>query len=169
MVPPIRSRRTSRPTQVENDMTEDLLTFEERRHLWNRVIASFLVATFSLTAWLLFFEQAQFPLTGWKIFIWVGLPFGTVLPVSFFLPYEVLYPKRVRKAPMFHVLRFLRRTLSLIVVILSFTSAASFSDVLFSRTLGDQAWFPGFGLCLFVFIVAAILWMKSQNSRRLEL
>jgi hypothetical protein len=152
----IRQTRGERISEAE-------LTLEERTSLWNRVLISFLIAGFSLFIWLFVFEQAQLPLTGWKPFIWVGLPFGIVLPISFFLSYEVFYPKRVRKSRMFHLKRFLRRTLSGQAVLLSIAGSTSYTDVSFSRVLGNQAWFLGFGLCLFVFAVAAVLWLRHKN------
>jgi magnesium-transporting ATPase (P-type) len=144
-------------------MGEAELDFKERNHLWNLCIASFLVVFFSYLVWSLFLEQVA-PLSGWKIIFW-GVPFSIITPVSFFLPYEVFYPKRVRKSPLFHLKRFFRRTLSMIAVILVFTATTSYSDVSFSKTLGDQAWFPGFGLCLAVFIIATLVWLSHQGSR----
>jgi hypothetical protein len=149
-------------------MSEAELTLEERNHLWTRCGIAFLIVFFSFLAWLLHFKVTKSPLTGWDIFLWVGLPYGIVGPTSFFLAYEALYPKRVRKSRMFHVKRFARRTLSGIVVILSLSLVASVSDVTFSETLGDNAIFPGITLWLIVVVGVVFLWLRRQNSRTQE-
>jgi hypothetical protein len=145
-------------------MSEAELTPEEKNHLYTQCGISFLVVTFSFLAWLLFFERSKLPLNEWAIFIYVGLPYCIIGPTSFFLPYEALYPLRVRKSRIFHLKRFFRRTLSLAAMILSFSAVTSISDVSFSRTLGDEAIYPGMLLFVLVFIVAALLWMKRQNN-----
>lgn len=146
-------------------MTEAELTFEERNHLWTLVGIAFLVVSFAFLALLLFFKRNEFPLTGWGIFVWVGLPYGIIGPTTVFLAYEVFYPKRARKASMFHVKRFARRALNGIAVILSFSAVMSLSDVTFSKALGSNAIFPGITLYLLVVITAVFLWLRRQNSR----
>jgi drug/metabolite transporter (DMT)-like permease len=146
-------------------MTEAELSFEERNHLWTLCGFSFLVVSFSFLAWLLYFKRTEFPLTGWGIFIWVGLPCSIIGPTSFFLAYEVFYPRRVRKSPMFHLKRFARRTLSLVAVVLSFSAVVSISDVSFSKTLGSNAIFSGIVAFLLVFFAAVFLWLRRQHSR----
>jgi len=145
-------------------MTEAELTPEERNHLWNLVIISFLLATFSLSGWLALFEQAQLPLNGWKILVWIGLPFGIVEPTTCFLAYEVFYPRRVRKSKIFHLKRFARRTLSGMALVMSFTAAASLSDLLFSETLTNEAFFPGMLAWILAFLTISLLWLRHRKS-----
>jgi hypothetical protein len=66
---------------------------------------------------------------------------------------------------MFHVKRFARRALSGVVAIMSLSAAASASDVTFSRTLADNAFFPGITLWLLVTVAVVFLWLRRQNSR----
>ncbi len=146
-------------------MAEAELTFEERNRLWTLCGISFLLASFSFLAWLLYFKVTKSPLTGLDSLTWVGLPYGIVGPTSFFLAYEVFYPRRVRKSRMFHVQRFARRALSGFAVILSFAAVTSFSAVTFSKTLGDNAIFPGMVIWVLVFLSAAFLWLRRQSSR----
>jgi hypothetical protein len=145
-------------------MSEVELSFEERNHLWMLCGVSFLVVSFSFLVWFFFFDQNKFPLSGWDVFVRAGIPYSIIGPTSWFLAYEVFYPRRVRKSHMFHLKRFARRTLSLLAVILSFFGVTSFSQVSFSRTLGSEAIYPGMVLFVFVFIVAVLLWLRRHNS-----
>jgi hypothetical protein len=146
-------------------MSENELSYEERTDLWNNSLFYLLVVSISLMIFVLFFEQYEVSLKGWGMFIWVGLPFSIIEPISAFLPYEVYFPKRLRKSPMFHLKRFLRRTLSMTAIVICFFGAGAYSDVTFSKTLGSDAYFPGWGLCLVVFFVIAILWLRSHQPK----
>ena len=146
-------------------MSEAELTLEERSHLWTKCGIAFLVVFFSFLAWLLHFKVTKSPPVGWDIFIWIGLPYGIVGPTSFFLTYEVFYPRRVRKSRLFHVKRFARRALGGFAVILSFSGVISISQTTFSKTLGDNAIFPGITLWLIGAIAIVFLWLRRQNSR----
>jgi len=146
-------------------MSETELTLEERGRLWTKCGIAFLVVSFSFLVWLLHFKVTKSPLIGWDNFIWVGLPYSIVGPMSFFLTYEVLYPRRVRKSSIFHAKRFARRELSGVVVIQSFSAVVSFSAVTFSKTLGSEAFYPGMVLWVFVFLTSVFLWLRRQNSR----
>jgi hypothetical protein len=146
-------------------MTEAELTLEERNRLWTQCGIAFLVVFFSFLAWLLHFKVITSPPIGWDIFIWVGLPYGIVGPMSFFLTYEVFYPRRIRKSRMFHVKRFARRALGGSAVILSFSAVMSMSQITFSKTLEDNAIFPGITLYLLVAVAAVFIWLRHQNSR----
>jgi Ca2+/Na+ antiporter len=104
-------------------------------------------------------------MTGWNLLIWFGLPYSILGPPSWFLPYEVFYPKRIRKSRMFQVKKFARRTLSMFAVILSFFAATFFSEVYFSETLGINAFLPGMIVFVLVFFAFVFLWLRRQNSR----
>ena len=146
-------------------MTEAELTLEERKHLYNMVYLVFLVVFFSFLICVLYIGRNVLPWTGWNILIWFGLPYSIIGPTTVFLSYEVFYPKRVRKSRMFHVKRFARRTVSFIVVILSFAAVTSVSSIAFSKMLGDSAFFPGMALWAFGFSAIVFLWLRRQNSR----
>jgi hypothetical protein len=149
-------------------MTEDELSPEERNHLYTSVGISFLIASFAFVAYALYLMHTVSHTgslqTAWGFLIRIGLPYSIIGPTAFFLSYEVFYPRRVRKSRMFHLKRFTRRTLSLTAVILSFSTVTSISDVLFSRTLGSEAVYPGMLLFVFVSIAVALLWLRRQNS-----
>ncbi len=149
-------------------MSEAELSPEERKHLYNMVSAVFLVVFFSFLVPMLFYLRPPepFPQGMWDFFVWYGVPLSVILPTSFFLPYEVFYPKWARKSRVFHMKRFARRTLSLFVVVLSFFGVTSISEVTFSKMLGDNAIWPGMLLCVFVFSTTVLLWLRRQNSKR---
>ncbi len=151
-------------------MAEAELSPEERKHLYNMVGTVFLVVFFSFLVPMLFYFKPPepFPLGMWDFFVWYGVPLSVILPTSFFLPYEVFYPKRARKSRMFRMKRLTRRTLSLFVVMLSFFGVTSISEVTLSKTLGDNAIWPGMLLCVFVFSTTVLLWLRRQNSKRLD-
>ncbi len=148
-------------------MAEAELTSEERKHLYNIIAIVFLVAivTFGFPMFFYLMPPEPFPQGIWSFFVWYGVPLSIILPTSLFLPYEVFYPKRVRKSRTFHAKRFARRALSLSVVLLSFSGAMSISEVTFSKTLGDNAIWPGLVSFVFVFFAAVFLWLRRHNSR----
>lgn len=148
-------------------MSEVELTPEERKHLYNTVSAVFLIAFFSFLVPMLFYlmPPKPFPQGMWDFFVWYGVPLSIIVPASFFLPYEVFYPKRARKSRMFHTKRFARRTVSLVTVMLGFFWVTSLSVVTFSQTLGDNAFMPGMVTFVLVFLAAALLWLRRQSSR----
>jgi uncharacterized membrane protein len=151
--------------RVDDRMTEAELSFEERNHLYTLCITSFLVVSFVFLAFMLLLMQAEFLQTGWGFLIWFGLPYSILGPTTGFLAYEVFYPIRVRKTRMFHMKRFARRALTGFAAMLSFFTVTSISEITFSKTLGDNAFFPGIALYLLAIMTAFFLWLRRQNSR----
>jgi len=141
------------------------LTPEERKHLYNMVAIVFFITLVAFLAYFVYLMRTDPLKTGWDFSIRIGIPYSIVGPTSWFLAYEVFYPKRVRKSRVFHAKRFARRALSLFVVVLSFSGAISISEVSFSETLGDSAIWPGLTLWVFVFLAAVLLWLRHQSSR----
>jgi hypothetical protein len=146
-------------------MTEAELTPEERKRLYNLVGLVFIVVLVIFLVLIFHFKASAQGLTGWDFFIWYGIPYSIIGPISCFLSYEAFYPKRVRKSRVFHVKRFARRTLSMFAVMLSLFAATSSSEVYFSETLGINAFLPGMIAFVAVFFSAVFLWLRRQNSR----
>jgi hypothetical protein len=147
------------------DTSEAEMTFEERNHLYHLVGAVWLVCLFSFLTPMLFYIKPPEPLPQgtWDFFIWYGIPLSILQAVSWWLPYEVFYPKRIRKSRGFHVKRFARRTLSMIAGIVSFFGITALSGLTFSKTLGDDAIFPGILLFLLVAVIATFLWLRRHR------
>jgi hypothetical protein len=146
-------------------MSEAELTLEERKHLYNMVAMAFFITLVAFLAYFVYLMRTDPLQTGWDFSIRMGIPYSIIGPTSWFLAYEVFYPKRVRKSPTFHAKRFARRALSLSVVVLSFSGVISLSEVTFYKTLGDFAIWPGLVLFVFVFSATVLLWLRHHNSR----
>ena len=143
--------------------TEAELTFEERKHLYNMLAIAFLLTVWAFLAYFVYLMDTNPLQIGWDFTIRFGIPFSIVEPTAWFLSYEVFYPKRVRKSRMFHIRRFARRTLSMITVMVSFFGIMSLSEITFSKTLGDDAIFPGIFLFLSIFGIAVFLWLRRHR------
>jgi hypothetical protein len=145
-------------------MTEVELTSEEIYHLWLLTGTVFLVVSFSWLILMLHFMPSRPGQTGWDFFFY-GLPYSIIGPTTVFMAYEIFYPKRARKSTMYHLKRFARYTLGGIGVIMSFNLVMAISIVTFSKTLGDNAIFPGMVAWVFTFLAIGFLWLRRQNSR----
>ena len=151
--------------RVDFSMTEAELTLEERKHLYNMVAMVFLVTLAAFGFPMLFYLKPPepFPQGILDFFVWYGIPYSAIGPISLFLPYEVFYPKRARKSRSFHAKRFARHSSIGIAAMLSLFTTISFSDVTFSKTLGDNAIFPGILMFSFVFVIAVFLWLRRHR------
>lgn len=111
-------------------MTE--LSPDEERHLLNLSVIPALIVTYILIAFFLYFGWNQQPFSVRYCLAYFGIPFAILMPATFFLSFEILYSRKLKKPLKYCTKRFFSRVLILVAgisifIVLSITYFALFT------------------------------------------
>jgi len=150
-------------------MAESELTLEEREHL-HKMSAIALVVVFSVIMLYFVYLMDTDPLkTSWDFIVRIGLPSAVGMPTAFFLTFEVLYHRRVKKRIQFHLRRFACNMLVPVSGMLSLFSVQGIFFVLFSTALSERrAVLLGTGLWVLMFLTVVLKLRKRHLQKVLE-
>lgn len=144
-------------------MTEDELSWEERNHLYNLSVISFLIVVFAIAIFEVHLLETR-PLTLLDGIIWLALPAAILAPTAWLVTYEVLYYRRTRKSGAFHAKRLIRRVLGTLAIELPVFAVVIASIVVFSGKLSlNGTFYLSFGLGALILLIVVFVRTRTRS------
>lgn len=129
-------------------MNAEELSWEEKNHLYKLCTIPTLIVFYAILIYLVYLMRTSPFKTVWEGLFHIG-PLLTVMPTTFFITFEVLYHRKVKKPLGFHMKRFAGRMLLLAVSVLSYFGFLIYLiKPIFSPIVGDRD-----------FLVGSVLWV----------
>lgn len=141
-------------------MTERELSWEEINNLYKLSLIPTLLVFFVVLIYFNYLMYADSLKSVWDGLLHVG-PLFTAMPIVFFLTFEALYHRKLRKPLRFHLKRFIGRILPLLASALSYFGFLIFIvNPFLSPIMGDRGLLVGSVLWIVIFFLVVMRFRK---------
>lgn len=128
-------------------MTTEELSWEETNHLYKLCLIPTFIIFFIILVYFNYLMYTGSLKTLWDFIIRVGWLY-IFMPITFFIAFELLYHRKIKKPPTFHLKRLIGRMLLLLLSALSFFGFLFVTQPVFYPIMGNWG-----GL-----VVGSVLW-----------
>ena len=146
-------------------MVEGDLTWEERECLYKVSAVVFLIVFFTVMAYFIYLMNTDPFRSAWEVYVQIVLLFAFSGPTAFFLAFEFLYHRRIKKAARFHVRRFVGNVFVPLVGTLTLLGLQCVFVIVFSKTLSE---FRAILLATALWVVVFFIIVLKLRDRQIQ-